>query len=559
MIGRWLLLFTVWPLLATTYTVKSGGGGNYTTIQACATAMASGDTCVVYAGTYSESPSVPSGGVSNYKTITVNGTDVVTVTGFTLGSHTKLVGNCPNPAVAGNAGTCGFTIGNGGSATGSICVNVGSSTDVYVVQNTLAFCGSGKMIAMASGSSYVYIQANTLYYPCRTVASGTSCDGIEPLGTNELIEGNDIAHYRLGINYNGSYGIFRNNNCHDQLENDSGQHTDCFFSEPGSGAQAQYHVIEGNTQNNAVGPNAKGTLTQGDTCSGNCYNVIIRFNTWEHIDSAIVVDENAGSSNNPGFYNVKMYNNSMVDVGRITSPASGIIDNYACYSVNPADVNNIYYWPGAVTVLNAYAADSACGNTVRSTFYYGHNLAYCNTSAGCPLKGFVYNSGSFQSDPGNLWGYSTASPTNNPLFVNYSTNDFYLQAGSPALNAGTYLTTVASGDSGFGTSLVVNDAAYFQDGYGLTNANSTVSGDCISVTTVGNHVCVTAVNYSTNTLTLATGITRSSGDSIWLYSDSGGIVRLTGSAPNIGAFGQQTSNTGSSCSGCTLGGGVRLQ
>ena len=36
-----LLIFALFPAmaLATNYTVKSGGGGNYTTIQACATAI----------------------------------------------------------------------------------------------------------------------------------------------------------------------------------------------------------------------------------------------------------------------------------------------------------------------------------------------------------------------------------------------------------------------------------------------------------------------------------------------------------------------------------------
>ena len=42
------ILFLAVAVNAATYTVKSGGGGNYTTIQACATAMAPGDTCVVW-------------------------------------------------------------------------------------------------------------------------------------------------------------------------------------------------------------------------------------------------------------------------------------------------------------------------------------------------------------------------------------------------------------------------------------------------------------------------------------------------------------------------------
>src|SRR5580698_5213501 len=103
----WCLLLLTLSLNAATRTVKSGGGGNYTTIQACASAMAAGDTCVVYAGTYNETPTVSAGTAGNYKTITVNGSDVVTVQGFILNSHTQLIGNCAAPATV---GSCGFNI-----------------------------------------------------------------------------------------------------------------------------------------------------------------------------------------------------------------------------------------------------------------------------------------------------------------------------------------------------------------------------------------------------------------------------------------------------------------
>ena len=137
------------------------------------------------------------------------------------------------------------------------------------------------------------------------------------------------------------------------------------------------------------------------------------------------------------------------------------------------------------------------------------------------------------NDPGNK--------NANPLFiVNYISpgnpnNNYQLQSGSPAIAAGTYLTTVASGDSGSGTSLVVNDASYFQDGYGLSNAYSTVSPDCVAVGTASNHVCVTNVNYTNNTLTLASSISRAAGQGVYLYSKSDGEQVLTGSAPDMGA------------------------
>jgi hypothetical protein len=125
------------------------------------------------------------------------------------------------------------------------------------------------------------------------------------------------------------------------------------------------------------------------------------------------------------------------------------------------------------------------------------------------------------TDSGNVYA--------DPLFVNPN-GDWSLQQGSPALNAGTYLTTVASNDSGSGTSLIVNDVGYFQ-AFGIPG----VTADCIAVTSTTNHVCITAVNYQTNTLTLASSITRTQGDSVWLYSDSTGRQVLFGTAPNIGA------------------------
>src|ERR1700674_3877470 len=69
---------------ATSYTVKAGGGGNFTTIQACANAAVAGDTCTVYAGTYNEAPSLSTSGTgsngvcTNCITFVVNSGDTVT-------------------------------------------------------------------------------------------------------------------------------------------------------------------------------------------------------------------------------------------------------------------------------------------------------------------------------------------------------------------------------------------------------------------------------------------------------------------------------------------------
>ena len=251
----------------TNYTVKAGGGGNYTTIQACATAMSAGDTCTVYAGTYNESPTIPAGTSGNYKTITVNGTDVVTVQGFTINSHTKLIGNCPTPT-PGNApaaGSCGFTITNPSSPKSGACVGWTSSiTDFYIVNNVMTECGSGGGYMVGSSwtivSNHGYIQGNTLSYACVNSASINhgECNPIMPFGDHFLIEGNDLSHYTLAIDFGTNYSIYRNNTFHDQYETEASgnYHTDAFFSEPGAGVSytVEYNVFEGNLQYNACWP-----------------------------------------------------------------------------------------------------------------------------------------------------------------------------------------------------------------------------------------------------------------------------------------------------------------
>jgi len=522
-----IFLLAISAAAATTgsnYTVKAAGGGNYTTIQSCVNAMAAGDTCTVYAGTYNESVTVPAGTAGNYKTVTVNGSDVVTVNGFTLNSHTKLIGNCTAPAAA---GSCGFTITTPSSPKSGACVGWGAITDFYVINNVMTECGSGEGYMVGQSytvsASYGYIQGNTLSYACvnsNNINHG-ECNPIMPFGDHFLIEGNDLSHYTLGIDFGTNYSIYRNNTFHDQYETEASgnYHTDAIFTEPGAGVSytVEYNVFEGNLQYNAVGPNSKTDLFQNDngaTCP-NCFNVIFRYNTISRIGS--------GAASNYYWPNIMAYNNTVVDALSDGTANNGTAD-YAQMSTNGSYLNQLYYFTfSSGTNWNVYQCGSGCD--------FGHSLYWCTGS--CSSVWGNQEGVPFLNDPGNK--------NANPLFVNYisagnPSNNYHLQAGSPAIAAGRYLTTVASADSGSGTSLVVNDASYFQDGYGLSNAYSTVHPDCIAIGTASNFVCVTKVNYANNTLTLASSISRSAGESVYLYSKSDGVQVLTGSAPDIGAY-----------------------
>src|SRR6266404_6284329 len=81
-ISSLLAAVVLWPipLVATNYTVKSGGGGNFTTVQACANAAVAGDTCTAYAGSYAGWTQKVSGSAGSPITFTVNPGDSVTIT-----------------------------------------------------------------------------------------------------------------------------------------------------------------------------------------------------------------------------------------------------------------------------------------------------------------------------------------------------------------------------------------------------------------------------------------------------------------------------------------------
>lgn len=497
--------------------------------------MSPGDTTTVFAGTYNENVTVSAGTAGNYKTITVNGSDIVSVFSFTLGSHTKLIGNCPEKQGTVTTATCGFFISNTpGSAS---CISLSTNTDIYVVHNAMYSCGSlgngsntgGPAITSSTGSSFIFIQGNTINYPAATVGNPVFTGlGMLMKANNCLIENNDLSHYTLGIKYeSNSNCIFRNNVFHDQFETEASanQHTDIFFSEPGIVTNTQHNVMEGNLQRNAVGANAKGPLSQNESCGSSCFNLIIRFNTVSRIGSGWI-------TNDKTWPNVKAYNNTYADLNSDGSTTFGA-GNYGPTASGSSYLNEVYFYTqSSINDYNPYA----CNNTDCN---FGHNLYWC-TGTCTTIHGHTYGSGTFLGDTGNK--------NQNPLFVSYisagnASNNFHLQSTSPARNSGTSLTTV-NGSITSSTSLVVTDATYFQDGFGLTNPNSTVQGDCIKVTSWSNApVCITAVNYSTNTLTLSAPISATNGDAIWLASISDGTnVATDTTAPDMGAFPFNTSN-----------------
>ncbi len=117
--------------------------------------------------------------------------------------------------------------------------------------------------------------------------------------------------------------------------------------------------------------------------------------------------------------------------------------------------------------------------------------------------------------------------------------DLSLQPSSPAIDKGTYLTQ-ANGSGSSSTTLIVQDALYFQDGsWGSDLARSNLHADWIAIGAVTSVVQISSINYSTNTITLASPMTWSDNAPVWLYKKSDREVVLYGSAPDIGAYEHQ--------------------
>lgn len=151
--------------------------------------------------------------------------------------------------------------------------------------------------------------------------------------------------------------------------------------------------------------------------------------------------------------------------------------------------------------------------------YFRNNLFYSPSS----ISVIRANNTDFTTTTAQTWN-STLYNSNIQVAPNFNGN-YSPIAGSPTIDAGTFLTITSA--SGSGTQLVVGDAWYFSDGRGI------LSGDTIQI---GNNIrTITAINYSTNTITVNSSVTWTQG----MYVS----LPYHGSAPDIGVYEYQEGAT----------------
>ena len=466
----------------------------------CAATLVAGDTCAVQpGGIYDERVEVSTSGSTNamIRFVAAAGTRPK-VRGFTLGGGYIRVER--------------FEITNQGMSADSDRSIVFTSQDhIEIIGNDIHDTAAEAIRAMdystgGKNAQYCLISGNTV---ARIGPETDRAVGIEVSVDDCLLEGNDVSHFEDAFRVFGQRNVVRNNVVHDVgMDELAGAHADALQSFCNGNANydqaVSFLLVEGLRVYAMRGTDSHGILINGtDTCGGSS-TVIVRGCSFSEIGSGTYY----GDDNQAFGDHHKIYNNTIVTAA-IDSP------DHVSMTFSGIDFagvfNNVYVDAIGETAPFSVYALKANGNSTGD-----YDLA-------------------FMSSGPKSWGPPIGDEPHavldqDPLFVDSTARNFALQDGSPARDSGGPLTTVAASDGGGGTSLVVGDAHFFQPGWAGTEA------DWIAVGSVGNMAQITAIDYESGTLTLASPLTRSAGDAVWLYKGSSGAVVLVGSAPDIGAF-----------------------
>jgi hypothetical protein len=217
------------------------------------------------------------------------------------------------------------------------------------------------------------------------------------------------------------------------------------------------------------------------------------------------------------------------------------VRNYTATSATNADITHWQVERDNAIKNNAFVNGYMCvqSSATTSALDIDGNLYYKN--GGSPLFS-QYASGAWQTLTGlTAWqqhfsgtgvlgkdanSYEVApqfeSVPNNPT-GNHTLYDFKPASGSPLINHAVALTTTSA--TANSTSCLVGDAYYFRDAWGMSSMG--VVGDSIKIGST-NAVGITAINYSTNTLTLSSSRSWTAGDGIYLWKN-GQVVDDIGS------------------------------
>jgi hypothetical protein len=265
--------------------------------------------------------------------------------------------------------------------------------------------------------------------------------------------------------------------------------------------------------------NAEGLVTlNGDT------NVIIRnsvIRTWA--TKGLVLES---ISSNRIVKDVTVYNNDFIfDDGTYTID---IVSN----------VENIRFKNNIMTSLDNTAPNLACiyrGSLTPSNTnsIWSNNIWWRGDGGAEHDKWWAWDGLQYDFEAWTALSEVSNELQQNPDIIDPANNNYNLDNDSPCIDAGTWLTNTDG--SGTGTTITVDEANYFFDGYGIDE----IPGDLIFIGSNKN-LRVVDVNYVTETITVDRSISWNAGDDVSLMS-------YNGNGPDIGAresfyFGPEITN-----------------
>ncbi|MEW6515377.1 MAG: T9SS type A sorting domain-containing protein [candidate division FCPU426 bacterium] len=347
-------------------------------------------------------------------------------------------------------------------------------------------------------SDYNVIRGNTIMWTgCPTGVAGQAvgANGVNLLGTFNLIEYNDISHTLDFVDTTGGGNIIRNNYLHDFRNSDfpdgSGDsaHVDGWQPYPYAGSYNDRNIFEYNWLADNLEANSHFNQIRDESLLGE-KDFIIRGNVGLRHGSYVA---QFGAIDY-----VRLYNNTFADFSLASSPKQWSTVGFTQepwpsgtdYSLNNHVFNNIFYRVTRTDTSNIIGI--VAGNQAAAS----HNA--------CEETG---------SDP-------SCAVTSGIRFADYGQDDLHLSSSSNCLNAGQAMTTVNSA-SGSGTVISVADAGFFTDGQGL------IEGDVIKVG-AGSPVAIASIDFAANSITVQAAISWNTGDPV--------VLGYQAATPAIGAF-----------------------
>jgi hypothetical protein len=375
------------------------------------------------------------------------------------------------------SGYCNIILGGGGAVAG-----------VYhagLVQNcVLDTCGEDNIQLQNNGTPTTLANSGIIIRNNKMKNARENCIDVKATGPTVCIEDNDLV-LSVGNDTNEDNGGVNNDNGGSGIELGAGDYSE--------------HVM---TRFNRIVMNHSGSKIYG---GGHFYNNTVGANNNSYRgfpDTSIAfygatTDGLGESGYKRVINNIFFQHSTSTKGGEVMMKKAGGSD----FEIN----NNIYWKFGSLARI---------GTNVKgfATEVWAVGLtAWYSTISGTDFDGWT--------------GKDAASLESDPQFVNVpdtikgwsDTLNFNIGVSSPAKAAGKALTTTTNTGTN-STSLTVDDPYFFRTDYGIPSFYSGVKGDSIQIGTQAA-VEISAIDYSTSTLTLSSQRTWSNGASVWLWKD----------------------------------------